>query len=354
MLIIRFVIDRDYLYKHFTVFDWEIYYAIFTWILVISVVSALSRRSLKTFIKTFWIYLSQILSDFSLPHKNKTLMDTILSGIWLLSCTVLLAAFSGHLRNRQLTPKPVVWIDSWQDLYERKDITIETSEIMSIVFYMDNFNDTEDMASDFRQRTKIIKEKEYYHGHKSFRDDLDYKGLVEGRVAFILDMDLLQVYKDVLVEKYKLQEDRDFHISEHGDITQPSFTTINMLKIDQQLANTWNKVIDILREGGIMNFHHDRNIKTTVDLLNYDHAYEPIIMEHIIGAFDIGGIVFVASLLILFTEFLIFYKIHYVFIKSIFCLNRELIKQSKSFIYLVKLNIYLIIWKLNKLVYNWF
>ena len=64
----------------------------------------------------------------------------------------------------------------------------------------------------FKQRTKIIQEDDFNKGHNSIRNNLDYEGLVEGKVVFVLDMVLLQAYKDVLVEKYNLQEDRDFHI----------------------------------------------------------------------------------------------------------------------------------------------
>ena len=342
----------DRLYKYFTVFEWIIYFLIFTWILVISLVNALSKRSLKTFFKTFWIHISQILNDFSLPHKPRKPMETILSAIWLLSCTVLLAAFSGHVRNRQLIPKPVVWIDSWQDLYERKDMIIETSEIMSIVFYIANFKEKDDMAKNFKARTKIIKEEEFYNGHKSIRNNLDYQGLVDGKVAIVFDRDLLHAYKDVLVEKYKLQEDRDFHISDYGDITQPVFTTINRWKIDQDLADIWNKVIDILRESGILKFHHDRNINTTTDIIR-SRTYKQIKLEQIIGAFDIGGIVSAVSLLILLIEYFVFYNILIIIYKYLTRIKKKLVNIARAKIYLVKLNIYLMIWKINKLANNY-
>lgn len=128
-----------------------------------------------------------------------------------------------------------------KDLSEWQHMIIETTETTSIHYYIENFPD-EDMAQNFLNRTRVLSDIDFYSGFKSYENDMDYTGLVEGRVALVLDMDYLQACKHRLIEKFKLQEDIDFHVSGHGDNTQPFFTTINTFKVNDTLANVWNNV----------------------------------------------------------------------------------------------------------------
>src|SRR5690348_9841156 len=83
--------------KNFQCFDNEIYLAILLSILILSCVTAINTKKIKT---SLWIYISIILSDNYSIRMNSKSVNRILFGVWLLVCTVLLAAFSGILRDR--------------------------------------------------------------------------------------------------------------------------------------------------------------------------------------------------------------------------------------------------------------
>ena len=60
------------MFKHFECFEPEVYYGIIASIIVISFVTSFHKRSLKSFLTTFWSYLSVILSDyFSLKSDTR-------------------------------------------------------------------------------------------------------------------------------------------------------------------------------------------------------------------------------------------------------------------------------------------
>ena len=53
-----------------------------------------------------------------------------------MTSTVMMAAFSGLLREQMMKPQPIRWIDSLDDLYsdERKDLYITTTDATEIAF----------------------------------------------------------------------------------------------------------------------------------------------------------------------------------------------------------------------------
>ena len=197
------------------------------------------KRSFKTFFSTFWSYLSVILSDYySVPVY--TLKERLLSGVWLAVCTILLAAFSGKLREQLLKPKPIEWIDSWDDLFEWKHVLVQTMNLSSFMNYLEYFaKDVE--KQNMLHRIKAFDYSDFKKDNLDFSDVLDYEGFKEGRVAFVYDEHYLQMSKLNIISD-DFQEDIDFHISSSGGISEPLFTIINRMLLDEKYVVIWNKV----------------------------------------------------------------------------------------------------------------
>lgn len=205
-------------------------------------------KSLNTVFKSFWSHLSVILSDSYSMKINKR-SDRIVSGSWLLVCTVLLSAFSGQLRELLIKPKPIQWIDSWKDLSQWKHITkIQTQPLSNFINYVKVYKDSDPMAKDLSGRVEQpleVKQKYYTNGSYNSKLSLDFDGLMAGlragKVALVYPTHYLQIYKNVLISK-NLEEDIDFHISESGDSPQPVFTETNRLTLNKSLAIQWDFV----------------------------------------------------------------------------------------------------------------
>ena len=112
-------------------------------------------------------------------RSNRT-SERLLSGVWLMSCVVLLAAFSGLLRNQLLRPDPIYWIDSLKDLYEWKELKIQTIGGT----YMNTFArdpNAGPMARDFESRLQILHYVKVSGNAKNDERDIDFDGIINGR-----------------------------------------------------------------------------------------------------------------------------------------------------------------------------
>ena len=205
----------------FKSFDIEVYISLVSIMIVMSLVVAIHKHSMKTFFSALWSYASVILSDYySLQIESR--IDRILSGIWLMSCTVLLAAFSGLLRELMIRPKPICWIDSWDDLMldKWKDVEIQLFETDGLAVYINRFTNTT-LARNLESRIKrekgeMLKSDHFESGNKSLDKDLDYDGVRDARTAIAGELHYLDIYKQNLIDYYNLIEDIDFHISLNG------------------------------------------------------------------------------------------------------------------------------------------
>ena len=88
---------------------------------------------------------------FEVANELLTTFGIILA-VWLLSCTVFLSAFSGVLRGFFIQRTPCKCIDSWEQLYERKDLKIITQDMMYFARFVDKYKHVDEMARDFEQR----------------------------------------------------------------------------------------------------------------------------------------------------------------------------------------------------------
>ena len=221
--------------KQFENFEPEVYYGIIASIIVISFVTSLYKQSLKSFFTTFWAYLSVILSDYY-SIKVKTFLERTLAGIWLLSCTIFLAAFSGHLREQILRPAPIEWINSWEDLHEWKDMTIEVNYHSNIKSLIKSEPD-HPFSKDFKNRLQFDEEDE-----KTQKDsfNIDIEGMKSGRVAVSYPSVILQILKHNFIDE-NFKEDIDFHISQSG-FTGPFFTISNPDTFNDSMAKKYDLV----------------------------------------------------------------------------------------------------------------
>ena len=170
----------------------------------------------------------------------KSITDRLLSGVWLMSCTVLLAAFSGQLRKYLIKPKPIEWIDSWKGLYEWKHLKIKTFSQTSLVHYIECLKVLENpMGRDFKNRLEIFEDKEFVDGTKKYEDFLDFEGIAKGRVALVWDTNYLKIFKHILLEM-GFEENTDFRLSRIEEESQPVFNFLNKVNLYEDLARKYN------------------------------------------------------------------------------------------------------------------
>ena len=106
-----------------------------------------------------------------------------------MSCTVLLAAFSGLLRDKQLKPKPIEWIESLEDLLEWKDIRIATHELSNFNIYLENIKG-DPVVDNFRERKNVTEGIEFHiaqsEGQSAFL--ISCNTLLQEQYAHVLNM----------------------------------------------------------------------------------------------------------------------------------------------------------------------
>ena len=159
-----------------------------------------------------------------------------------MSCTVLLAAFSGLLRDQQMKPKSIQLIDSLEDLYEWKDLKIKATTYTQFSSLLKLYNESGlsqgqilSMATDFSTRIDG-EELLSFDPHKKlieFNELFDVNAVKEGKVAIIHPIDHLRFIKDSLVSN-DFREDIDFHIAE--DSPQRFFFVSNRMRFDEKMA----------------------------------------------------------------------------------------------------------------------
>ena len=229
---------KDHPFQAFQCFEPEVYYGIVVAIFVMSLVITIERQTLKAFMSSFWSYLSVILSDYYTVPVNKA-FELQLTCSWLISCTVLLAAFSGQLRDLVIKGKSVSWIDNLQDLYNWKHVTkIHLIIMTDLSNFIHNQNETDPMARDFSKRE--IKEYNANTG-KKMEDTIDFEAVRRGTAALVYPVHFLQIFKNMMVSD-QFREDIDFHVSSNGGYSTPLFTATNRAILEDKYSMIWDKV----------------------------------------------------------------------------------------------------------------
>jgi len=157
-------------------FEAPVWITLFITMLLIPLSFCVIEKTFSGYFRNLWNYSYLILSE-AIPKMPKSSMKRFVLTFWLLACTVLLSAYSGVIRDQFIRANPDVVIDSWEDLYDQKDmkiVTIEGSDIHH--FVLDNQNNNE-MARDFASRLEIIKyESLDFYEHTSLFCEKLYNG----------------------------------------------------------------------------------------------------------------------------------------------------------------------------------
>ena len=239
-------IGSEHLLRVFHCFKPEVYYAILLSILVISCVYSAQRKSLKRLVETAWAFISAILSQCH-SYPDKTLFDHLMSCPWLIGCVIMIAGFSGILRDQILKGEDIHWIDSLSDLYNWKPITkLQYHEFGDFNNYLVK-NDYDPMRKYFNTKirhcyTLNIKKS----GSQDQKSDckqtkkLDFQGVVDGSTAMIFQTNLIYLVKR---ELYKIGwiEDVDYHVSKSDTYSQPVFMITNKLNLEKEYEDIWDE-----------------------------------------------------------------------------------------------------------------
>ena len=174
---------------------------------------------MKTFFRSLWSYTSVVING-SEKLDSSCIINMILSSHWLLMCVILTAAFSGMLKDLLIKPRPIYWVDSWDDLVNWKELKIQTTVLTSLF----NFIQTN---PDHYMSKEIIKNKRLQAFplrllSGNLDKTLDFDGIANGKVALVFPSQYLHVLKNNLVVR-GLEEDIDFHISKNGDSLKSCF-----------------------------------------------------------------------------------------------------------------------------------
>ncbi len=143
-------------FKFLNGFDKYVWITILITIFFIPICMAIIEKTFSNYLSNFWNYSYFILSE-TIPRIPTNLRKRYILTYWLLSCTILLAAYGGVIKDIFLKPVPDVVVNSWNDLHQRKDLKIVTIEGSVIDNFVSNKGTDNEMARDFGSRLERIK-----------------------------------------------------------------------------------------------------------------------------------------------------------------------------------------------------
>ncbi len=221
---------KRYIFDYFLSFDLKVWINMILTLIVISILMSLTQRSFKTILSNFWYFSSIILSElFPKRMITKNLTQRIIICFWLIFCTIFLSAFSGVLYGFFVKNIPNDVIDSWDELYSRKEFGIIISDYS--------------LSSDFPEEDNIL------HDFKARIDDkisLNYsinnlttlfENITKTNRVFIGQKNSLRSYVARFGQYFK----DSLHISEYGGGISPYSLIINPL-FESQLEIEINKM----------------------------------------------------------------------------------------------------------------
>ena len=215
----KLFIDDNHFFKPIECFDSEVYYCIIASIIVISGVISGYRKSVKIFISNFWSY-SSVLINGSYKLDQSCSLTMILSSNWLLMSVILMASFSGMLKDLFIKPRPILWVDTWDDLVNWKELKLQTTKYSSLVNFIGKNPDhyiSKEIVNN--ERLKLF---ETSLANQNLDKISDFDGVMNGKVALVFPSQYLHVLKNNLIVR-GLEEDIDFHISKNGDTLKSCF-----------------------------------------------------------------------------------------------------------------------------------
>jgi hypothetical protein len=192
---------------------------------------SLTQRSFKKISSNFWYFSSILLSEiFPKRMITKNLAQRIIICFWLVFCTIILSAISGVSYGFFVKNIPNDFIDSWDELYSRKEFRITISDYS--------------LSSEFSEKDNIL------HDFKGRIDDKvrsnynisDFATLLENITktnrVFIGQKDSLRS----LVNEFGQYFKDSLHISEYGGGISPYSLVINPF-FERKLEIDINKML---------------------------------------------------------------------------------------------------------------
>ncbi len=223
---------KRYLFEYFLSFDLKVWINIISALIIFSLIMSLTQRSFKTIFLNFWLFSSILLSEtFPKIRLTKNLTQRIIICFWLLFSTVMLSAFSGVLYGFFVKNIPNDVIDSWNELYSRKEFRITISDLSS----HSEFSEEDNILHDFKTRIddKLIFDSNY-NENKLFSL---FENITKTNRVYIGQKDTLHTS----LSKFGQTFENSLHISEYGGGISPYALIINPL-IDSQLKRDINKL----------------------------------------------------------------------------------------------------------------
>ena len=139
-------------FKFFDAYELNVWMMILVSFVAVSLLLMTHTRSIM---ESIWINMTLILGKGHFRgHINIRLF--ILFFFWLLSTLILISGLNGLFLRFFVKPIPTVVIDSWTDLFNRKELSIIGLPISYMTNYIDTYIDTEEMARDFHSRYEIF------------------------------------------------------------------------------------------------------------------------------------------------------------------------------------------------------
>lgn len=149
------------LFSFFLAFQPSLWVALFLSLLsLIFVYSFLNEISFKSFFSHLFNFTSVLLSE-SLPksymHTNSR--NRIIVSIWTVACFILMSALGGVICNFFIRGAQTIFIDSWHDLYLRKNYRIGVIVPSLTYNYIVNHTNDDYIAKDLSMRmSEVIKD----------------------------------------------------------------------------------------------------------------------------------------------------------------------------------------------------
>ena len=239
-------IGSEHMLRVFRCFESGVYFAILVSILVISCVFSAQRKSLRGFVETIWAFVSALLSQCH-SYPDKTLSDRLMSFPWLIGCVIMIAAFSGTLRDQILKGEDIHWIDSLRDLYKWKHITkLQYHHLDDFYNYLAK-NNSDSMRQDFDTRKRDcytlniqISGNQDHESDCILTKELDFQGVFDGSTALIFQKSFIYLVKREFF-KFGWRENIDYHVSKYDTYSQPVFMITNKLNLEKEYEAIWDQ-----------------------------------------------------------------------------------------------------------------
>ena len=144
------------MFKFLNSFEPMVWFSLFTALIMLSIIKSIENKSkISEVLDNFWIFFCFLFGN-KFFEIEKSILKNVSNILWMFCTVVILSAFSGVLLAFFMKPLPKEVINSWDDLYLRKDVKITAFQLSFIYDYVENFYDKEDMAKDFAGRLVLV------------------------------------------------------------------------------------------------------------------------------------------------------------------------------------------------------